>query len=331
VNRDDEEPRSVPDEEIHNTTVRTILGSSRRENRWDLAHELEITTFLGKSFFDLRHARPMGTDDVVIAISCILGSVELLVPIGTRVTLEGSTFLAGASSDVSGDEDGPVEETEGVDLAVNRLPRLDIAATAALGRVRVRTPDRPERVGGAKRSRRREKAATKQSKAQRAASLAQILADDHPPSDEAAPNPALPLDTAPTLAVAAAPLETVRASTAPPATAPIPVSAPVPVQAPAMVAETVAEVIEPAAAPVAEPPAAAIPPPPPPPPPPPTLVDVDIAGAPPVPPPAPVDLSFSPASEPASEPVDIEIGSSALDRFDPADFPDEPDPSSAAA
>ncbi len=136
----------MADDEIHNTTVRTVLGSSRREQRWDLAHEVDISTVLGKSFFDLRRARPMGDDDVEISISCFLGSVELLVPIGTRVTLEGSTFLAGASSDVSGEDDVVPADAEGVDLVAKQLPRLDIAATAMLGRVRVRTPDRPRRA-----------------------------------------------------------------------------------------------------------------------------------------------------------------------------------------
>ncbi len=145
------------DEEIHNTTVRTVLGSSRREHRWDLAHEVDISTVLGKSFFDLRPARPMGEADVEISISCFLGSVELLVPVGTRVTLEGSTFLAGASSDVSGEEEVPTENGDGVDLAVKALPRLDISATAVLGRVRVRTPDRPERARPARFARFRRK------------------------------------------------------------------------------------------------------------------------------------------------------------------------------
>lgn len=135
----------MSDDEIHNTTVWTVLGTSRREHRWDLAHEVDITTALGKSFFDLRRARPMGEDDVEISISCFLGSVELLVPVGTRVTLEGSTFLAGASSDVSGEDDAPPWTDGGVELIGTTLPRLDISATAILGRVRVRTPDRPER------------------------------------------------------------------------------------------------------------------------------------------------------------------------------------------
>ncbi len=132
----------MADDEIYSTTIRTVLGSSRREHRWDLAHEMVVRTVLGRSFFDLRQVRPMGDEDCEISISCLLGTVELLVPVGTRVTLEGSTFLAGASSDVSGV--GDVEpDPGGVDVSLDPLPRLDIAANAVLGRVRVRTPDRP--------------------------------------------------------------------------------------------------------------------------------------------------------------------------------------------
>ncbi len=179
------------DEEIHNTTVRTVLGSSRREHRWDLAHEVDITTVLGKSFFDLRLARPMGETDVEISISCFLGSVELLVPVGTRVTLEGSTFLAGASSDVSGEEDAPPSDEPGVDLAGTMLPRLDISATAVLGRVRVRTPDRPERARPQRFARFRRKKAKATPARQRA--LADILAE----TDAVDRRPVVPSRTAP--------------------------------------------------------------------------------------------------------------------------------------
>ncbi len=149
----------MAEDEIHSTTIRTVLGSSRREHRWDLAHEVVIRTVLGKSFFDLRQVRPMGDDDCEITISCLLGSVELLVPVGTRVTLEGSTFLAGASSDVSGEGDVHPDGS-GVDLTVNPLPRLDIAADAVLGRVRVRTPDRPATARPARFARLRRKKAS---------------------------------------------------------------------------------------------------------------------------------------------------------------------------
>lgn len=175
----------MSDDEIHNTTVRTVLGSSRREHRWDLAHEVDITTALGKSFFDLRRARPMGEDDVEISISCFLGSVELLVPVGTRVTLEGSTFLAGASSDVSGEDDAPPSDDDGVDVIGSTLPRLDISANAVLGRVRVRTPDRPERPRPKRlaRFRRKQKPAAAPNRR-----LADILAESD--ASEPTPSPA---------------------------------------------------------------------------------------------------------------------------------------------
>ncbi len=277
------------DDEIYYTTVRTVLGSSRRDQRWDLAHEMSISTVLGKSFFDLRSARPMGDEDVEISISCFLGSVELLVPVGTRVTLEGSTFLAGASSDVSGDDDVLATSPDGVDLVAKPLPRLDISANAVLGRVRVRTPDRPKR---ARTSRRDTK---KRAKSESSRSVADILSETPPLTRQPIVTPVMAAETT----AAARPVpEALQGATSAPAQVSTPSTGPSPAPAPSHTSAPVDREIARSSVDAAP-------------------VDAEIARtAAPAGDAGPVDVTFV-RSEPDPEPTP------SLDDFDPEDFPDD--------
>ncbi len=129
------------DDEITSSDVRTVLGTARRDQRWGLTELLEVQTILGRTRFDLRHARPLKPEeDVQMTISCVLGTVELLVPYGTRVRLDGTTYLGGSSSDVT--ELEPDADPD-VWTPPTSIPPLDITANVILGRVRVHTPDRP--------------------------------------------------------------------------------------------------------------------------------------------------------------------------------------------
>lgn len=127
--------------EMTSSDVRTVLGTARRDQRWSLTELVEVQTILGRTRFDLRNARPLSPDDdVEMSISCVLGTVELLVPYGTRVQLDGTTYLGGSSSDVT--ESDP-DADSGSWAPPASIPPLDITATVILGRVRVHTPDRP--------------------------------------------------------------------------------------------------------------------------------------------------------------------------------------------
>lgn len=108
--------------------IRTILGSTERADRWHLTDEVQVLTALGRARFDLRGAVPTGSPVVEFSITCVLGSVNLLVPHGTLVVLDGTSFLASAHSHVA----------PGVS---ERLPRIEVTATTILGRVRVRSLD----------------------------------------------------------------------------------------------------------------------------------------------------------------------------------------------
>lgn len=111
------------DEETY-SAIRTVLGSTRRTARWHLTDEVDVLTALGRSSFDLRLVETTGRAVAEISVTCILGTVNLIVPPGTLVVLDGTSFLARAASEV---EPG----------APSELPRIEVTATTVLGRVRV--------------------------------------------------------------------------------------------------------------------------------------------------------------------------------------------------
>ena len=83
-----------------------------------------MLTALGRSSFDLRLVETTGRPVVEMTVTCILGTVNLVVPPGTLVVLDGTSFLARALSEV---EPGPESS----------LPRIEVTATTILGRVRI--------------------------------------------------------------------------------------------------------------------------------------------------------------------------------------------------
>lgn len=111
------------DEETY-SAIRTVLGSTHRTARWHLTDEVDVLTALGRSSFDLRLVETTGRPVAEISVTCFLGTVNLVVPPGTLVVLDGTSFLARAASEV---EPG----------AASALPRIEVTATTVLGRVRV--------------------------------------------------------------------------------------------------------------------------------------------------------------------------------------------------
>lgn len=116
------------DEDLTYSSIKTVLGGARRDERWHLTDEVDVLTILGSGRFDLRDVETSGRDVVEINVTCVLGVVDLVVPVGTMVVLDGTSFLASAKSRVAGG-------------CSSELPRLEVTATTVLGRVRVRTKD----------------------------------------------------------------------------------------------------------------------------------------------------------------------------------------------
>ena len=114
------------DEELTYSSIKTVLGGARRDQRWHLTDGVDVLTILGSGRFDLRDVETSGRDVVEINVTCVLGVVDLVVPEGTMVVLDGASFLASARSRVAGG-------------CLSELPRLEVTATTILGRVRVRS------------------------------------------------------------------------------------------------------------------------------------------------------------------------------------------------
>lgn len=118
-------------DEITYSAVNAILSDSRRDSVWHLTDELDVLAVCGRARFDLRQVETDPNTEVVeISVKCFLGGVSFLVPSGTMVVLDGTSFIASARSDVSGEGDPG-------------LPRIEITATTVFGSVRVVSFDPP--------------------------------------------------------------------------------------------------------------------------------------------------------------------------------------------
>ena len=109
------------------SNVRALLGTTRRDARWHLTDELDILCLFARARFDLRQVETTGDEVVEVTVTCAFGSVDFVVPDGTMVVLDGTSFLASARSDVAAEGE-------------SRLPRIEITATTVLGRVKIVSP-----------------------------------------------------------------------------------------------------------------------------------------------------------------------------------------------
>lgn len=112
------------------SSVTAILGNSRRDSVWHLTDEVDVFTGCGRALFDLRQVETSDTDVIEISVTCILGRVTFIVPHGTMVVLDGTSFLAASKSEVSAEGSSP-------------LPRIEVTATTVFGSVRVVSDDHP--------------------------------------------------------------------------------------------------------------------------------------------------------------------------------------------
>ncbi len=117
----------MSDDDLTISEVRALLGTTRRDARWHLTDELEVMCLFARARFDLRQVETTGNDVVEVTVTCAFGSVDFVVPDGTMVVLDGTSFLASARSDVAAEGD-------------SELPRIEITATTVLGRVKIVSP-----------------------------------------------------------------------------------------------------------------------------------------------------------------------------------------------
>ena len=119
----------MSDDDLTVSEVRALLGTTRRDARWHLTDELDILCLFARARFDLRQVETTGHEVVEVTVTCAFGAVDFLVPDGTMVVLNGTSFLASANSDVAA-------------TGSSSLPRIEITASTVLGRVKVVSPSR---------------------------------------------------------------------------------------------------------------------------------------------------------------------------------------------
>jgi hypothetical protein len=102
-----------------------IMGSAHRRGRWRVGHELHAVSIMGECKIDLREAV---IDSPLIAIDAlaIMGTVEVIVPEGVEVDLEGVAIMGSRELRMS---DAPTGQG---------APRVRVTGLAVMGSIKVR-------------------------------------------------------------------------------------------------------------------------------------------------------------------------------------------------
>lgn len=84
----------LPDDEVRERGgVLSFFGAQKREGAWEVPRHLRVACCMGSVELDLREAI-LAQGDTVIEVIAFMGSVEILLPPGVRVDLDGDA-LAG--------------------------------------------------------------------------------------------------------------------------------------------------------------------------------------------------------------------------------------------
>ncbi len=107
-----------------------MFSSNRRKGRWRVEGQTTAISFMGSSALDLRQAEVVG-DEIVINAFAFMGSVDVIVPEGIEVALEGLAFMGGKHASI---KDAPV---------LPGSPLVRVRAFAFMGGVTVRSKQAP--------------------------------------------------------------------------------------------------------------------------------------------------------------------------------------------
>lgn len=69
-----------------------FLSSTNRDGDWILPRSFRVVAFMGNVELDLTNVR-LGSGESHIEIRCIFGNVEITVPPGIRIEVEGDAFI----------------------------------------------------------------------------------------------------------------------------------------------------------------------------------------------------------------------------------------------
>ena len=102
-----------------------VLGSSLRNGRWRVGHELHAVSVIGECKIDLRQA-VIDAPLIVVRALAIMGTVEVIVPEGVQVELQGIAIMGAKTMRMN--------DTQVLEGA----PVVRITGLAVLGEIKVR-------------------------------------------------------------------------------------------------------------------------------------------------------------------------------------------------
>lgn len=108
----------------------SLLGAVARRGRWKVKPRTRVRSLIGGIDIDLSDAL-ISDHDVTLAVTAIIGRVEVVAPKGVRVEVRASSPIGGRNIDV--DDTGP------------GTPVIRVRAFSFLGGVEVRTKSEPSR------------------------------------------------------------------------------------------------------------------------------------------------------------------------------------------
>jgi len=112
----------------------SMFSANQRKGRWRIENETVAVSFMGGCLLDLRQAEVVGDEATITAIA-FMGGVDIVVPEGIEVVLEGFAFMGGKHAAI---KDVPV---------LPGSPLIRVRAFAFMGGVNVRSKPAPGERG----------------------------------------------------------------------------------------------------------------------------------------------------------------------------------------
>ena len=105
------------------------MSSTNRDGDWILPRSFRVVSFMGNVELDLTNVR-LGAGESNIEIRCVFGNVEITVPPGIRIEVEGQAFI------------GTFEVTRSApSTTVPEAPLLHVTGSSHFGAVTVNVVD----------------------------------------------------------------------------------------------------------------------------------------------------------------------------------------------
>ncbi len=114
-------------------SIRAVLSSVERSGRWEPADDIQIDAICGAVKLDFSRADLPASGEIEMNVRAICGSVEITVPDGAEVVLDGTPVLGSIEQKLRGpDTDAPSRPS-----AEGERPTFNIVALAVCGSIEI--------------------------------------------------------------------------------------------------------------------------------------------------------------------------------------------------